>query len=123
MANRSFLCNKEEKSDDHIFIHCDKTRVVWHLLFSLFGVSWMLPSLVRETLYSWHGSFMGRKTKTVWHITTLCLFWIVWKKRNSRAFDNEEHFDQGIKLIFLCNLWAWSKLFIALGPSIVDFVD
>lgn len=43
---------------------------------------------------------------------------------NNRAFNNEEHFDQGIKLIFLCNLLAWSKLFIALGPfSIIDFAD
>lgn len=39
-------------------------------------------------------------------------------------FNNEEHPDQGIKLAFLCNLWAWSKLYIPLGSSsIVDFVD
>ena len=45
-------------------------------------------------------------------------------ERNSKAFDNKELFDQGIKLVFFFNLWGWSKLFIALGLfSIVDFVD
>ena len=66
MANRCFLCHEEEESVDHILIHCDKTRVVWHLLFSLFGVSWVLPSSVTELLSSWHGSFVDRKRKMVW---------------------------------------------------------
>ena len=40
------------------------------------------------------------------------------------VLKNEEHSIQRIKLSFLCNLWVWSKLFIALDPSsIVDFVD
>ena len=51
-------------------------------------------------------------------------FRTIWKVKNSRAFENIEHSVHRIKLNFLCNLWAWSNLFIALGPfSIVDFVD
>ena len=57
-------------------------------------------------------------------VAPLCLLWMVKKERNNRAFDNKELSDKGIKLAFLCNLWAWSKLFIVLGSfSIVDFVD
>ena len=66
VANKCFLCHEEEELVDHILIHCDKTRVVWHLLFSLFGVSWVLPSSVTELLSSWHGSFVDRKRKMVW---------------------------------------------------------
>ncbi|RVX21160.1 hypothetical protein CK203_002293 [Vitis vinifera] len=36
------------------------------LLFSLFGVSWVLSSSVRETLLAWHVSCVGRKQKKVW---------------------------------------------------------
>ena len=99
------------------------TIVSWHLLFALFGLSWVLPSSVRELLSSWHGSFLGRKRKKVSQAALLCLFWTVWKERNNRVFDNKELSDQGIKLVLLCNLWVWSKLCAALGSSVVDFVD
>ena len=37
-------------------------------------------------------------------------------------FDNKELSNKGIKLAFLCNLWAWSKLFIVPGSSsVVNF--
>ena len=38
--------------------------------------------------------------------------------------DNKELSNQGSKLVFLCNLWVWSKLCIVSGSSfIIDFVD
>ena len=52
MTNKCFPCHEEEKSVDHILIHCDKIYVVWNLLFFLFGVSWVLPFSVRELLRS-----------------------------------------------------------------------
>ena len=124
MENKCFLCHEEQESIDHVLIHCDKTRFAWHILFSLFGVSWVLPSSMRELLLSWHGSFVGRKRKKVWQAIPLCLLWTIWKERNNRALDNKELSVQGIELIFSCNLWAWSKLFIVSGlSSIVNFVD
>ena len=77
MENKCFLCHEEEESIDHVLIHCDKTRVAWHILFSLFGVSWVLPSSMRELLLSWHGSFVGRKRKKVWQVVPLCLLWTI----------------------------------------------
>ncbi|RVW78710.1 hypothetical protein CK203_048472 [Vitis vinifera] len=50
LANRCFLCLIDEESIDHILIHCTKARVLWELLFALFGVTWVLPLTVRETL-------------------------------------------------------------------------
>ena len=50
LANRCFLCYAEEESIDHILIHCIKARVLWELLFALFGVIWVLPYLVKDTL-------------------------------------------------------------------------
>ena len=50
LANRCFLSLSHEESIDHILLHCDKARVLWDLLFSLFRVFWVMQSTVRETL-------------------------------------------------------------------------
>ena len=50
LANRCYLCLSEEKSIDHILLHCELARSLWNLLFSLFGVLWVLPYSIREAL-------------------------------------------------------------------------
>ena len=52
LANRCFMCLEKEETIDHLLLHCSKTRVLCDLHFTLFGVSWVLPSSVRETLFS-----------------------------------------------------------------------
>ena len=39
LANICFLHNIEEETIDHILPHCGKVRSLWHVLFSLFGIS------------------------------------------------------------------------------------
>ncbi|RVW40434.1 Protein arginine N-methyltransferase 2 [Vitis vinifera] len=48
LANRCYLCQRHEESIDHILLHCDKARTLWVLLFSMFGVQWVLPATVKE---------------------------------------------------------------------------
>ncbi|RVW40176.1 LINE-1 retrotransposable element ORF2 protein [Vitis vinifera] len=63
LANRCFMCLEKEENINHLLLHCSRRRVLWDLLFTLFGVSWVLPSSVRETLLSWNGFFLGKKRK------------------------------------------------------------
>ena len=116
LANRCFLCCAEEEFIDHILIHCTKARILWELLFALFGVMWVLPYLVRDTLLGWHGINMGKKRSKVWMTAPLCLFWVVWKERNIIAFENEELSIHRMKNSFVCNFWFWTKLIIDEGP-------
>ena len=78
-----------EEFYDFSVVFISKTRVLWELLFTLFGVSWVLPSSVRKTLLSWHGSFVGKKRRKVWRAAPLYIFWTVWKARNRLAFKDD----------------------------------
>ena len=122
-SNRCFLCHVQE-STQHILLHCHKAWILWQLLLSLFGVSWVLPFSVTETLLEWSGSFIGRKQKKVWGAAPLCLFWTIWKEGNRRSFDNEEFSDQRLKPVFLSNFLSSSNLYIVEGPmSLLTFVN
>ncbi|RVW43975.1 putative mitochondrial protein [Vitis vinifera] len=53
LANRCCLCCVEEETINHILVHCSKAKILWDLVFSLFGVNWILSFTVRDTLLSW----------------------------------------------------------------------
>ncbi|RVW49024.1 hypothetical protein CK203_080960 [Vitis vinifera] len=76
LANRCPLCCDEEETINHILIHCSKAKVLWDLLFSLFGVNWVLPFSVRDTLLGWHAPLKDKKHSKVWRAAPLCLFWM-----------------------------------------------
>ena len=107
-----------------LFVLCPKVRVLWDLVFSLFGINWVLPLTVRDTLLSWFASFVDKKREKTWRATPLCLFWTVWKEINMIVFANEVLSIQRMKIFFVCNLFSWTKSCLEVGPiSLVNFVD
>ena len=93
------------------------------LLFSMFGVQWVLPATVKEMVLGWDGTFVGKKRKGVWRASPLCLFWTVWKARNKVAFEEEELSIQRLKFSFVYFLWLEMKLSIKDGHlTLVAFV-
>ena len=124
LANRCSLCCAEEETINHILVHCSKAKVLWDLVLSLFGVNWVLPFTVRDTLLGWCASFKDKKHRKVWWVAPLCLFLTVWKERNMIVFYNEVLSIQIMKNSFICNLFSWAKSSIVVGPlSLINFVD
>ncbi|RVW20076.1 hypothetical protein CK203_114273 [Vitis vinifera] len=50
LANKCCLCCVEEETINHILVHCSKAKILWDLVFFFFGVNWVLPLTVRDTL-------------------------------------------------------------------------
>ena len=63
IPNRCFLCKYKEETTDHLLLFCEKARMLWLLIFSLFGVQWVMHSSVKKHLLGWHGSFVGKTMK------------------------------------------------------------
>lgn len=69
----------------------EQVRILWRLLFDLFGIHWVQAATIKEVLLRWHSLFVGKKCKKVWRAASLCIFWMVWTERNLQSFDNKEH--------------------------------
>ena len=94
------------------------------VIVCFFGVTWVLPFSVRDTLSGWCGFNLGKKCRKVWKATPLCIFWAVWKERNRIAFDNEELSIHRLKNSFVCNLWLRTKSVVNDGPlPLLNFFD
>ena len=124
LTNRCFLCQMCGELIDHLLLHCEKTREVWMLLLSFYGVSWVFPYLVKETFVGWRGSFVGKKRKVAWQLGPLCLLWVIWKARNTMTFEDGVLSIQRLKASFVYLLWSKTKLWIKDGPStLIDFIN
>ncbi|RVW96061.1 hypothetical protein CK203_027744 [Vitis vinifera] len=97
---RCNLCKEHEESADHILIHCGKKRELWTLLLSSFGVVWVFPASVRNLLLEWKVKGLGKKTRAVWRLGLICLFWCIWGERNRRTFQEEEMSDTCLRNLF-----------------------
>ena len=74
LANRCFLCCEEDETIGHLLVHCTKARILWDMTLVLVGVSWPFPLTVKDTLFSWKGSFVGKKQRKTWMVAPFCRF-------------------------------------------------
>ena len=123
LANRCFLCGKDEETIDHLLLHCPVARLLWDLLLAIFGVYWVFPKSVSKTLISWCDTCVGKRRKKAWMAAPLTLFWTIWRERNNIAFENREFSAQRMKALFLCNYWSGTNMYLTnRSRSLIDFL-
>ena len=77
IPNGCFLCKYEEETTDHLLLFCEKARLLWFLIFSLFRVQWVMHSSVKRNLLGCHGYFVGKKREKAWRAAPLYLMWTI----------------------------------------------
>ena len=123
LANRCFLCEENEEDINHLLLHCKKAKMLWDLLLSICGASWVFPKSVIQMLLSWQGATVGKKRKKIWMAAPICLFWTVWHNRNLLVFGDKVTSDQRTKCLFLSNVWTLANThFVEKTNSLVDFL-
>ena len=50
------MCKSNGESVNHIHIHCPITMELWFMVFTLYGIHWVMLKIVVEILASWKGS-------------------------------------------------------------------
>ena len=67
MVNRCGLC----KANNHILIHCERTRQLWTFLLAIFSLKWVFPAIIKNLLLKW------KFRRHVWQMDPLCLLWCI----------------------------------------------
>lgn len=49
------MCKMDEEASNHLLLHCAIAMNLWSMVFSLFGLSWVMPFSVKEHLACWRG--------------------------------------------------------------------
>ena len=53
LANRCCMCYSNEESMHHLIL-CPLAHSMWMHMIQLFGIDWVMPSLVVDLLCCWH---------------------------------------------------------------------
>ena len=101
-----FCCNGE--TVDHLLLHCGKAYRLWNLMFRSFGIVWVLPRSVADTLFSWW-NWLGMHSSSIWNLAPLCVMWCHWRERNWRTFEDMESSDDQLLASFSGTLFDWSR--------------
>ena len=102
-----YMCKCNSESADHLFLHCPVALELWDMVFSLFGVCWVMTRSVVGLLACWQGRFGHHCNWDIWKAVPHCLLRCIWKERNSRCFEDNESSMLDLKLFFFRTLLDW----------------
>jgi hypothetical protein len=123
LTNWCCMCRCEGESVDHLLIHFHVANVLWHYVFSSFGILCVLPRSVFDLLDGWW-NLLGKHTSEIWNMVPLCLMWTLWKERNSRIFEDKERSARQLLDCFSISLFHWSRAWgFTSTSSIIDFIS
>jgi hypothetical protein len=84
------MCKVDGESMDHLFFHCALAREIWTMVFSLFGMHWVMLRRIVDVLACWKGRLGRHKNRIIWDTIPHCVMWCVWRERNARTFEDCE---------------------------------
>jgi hypothetical protein len=117
------LCRAAGESVDHLLLHCEVARVLWHCVFRAFGVAWVLPNQIPALLIGWWNWF-GKHSSQVWNMVPHCLMWTLWRERNSRTFEDIEHPVGRLIETLFSSLFDWARVWgLTSSCSVGDFLE
>ena len=93
---------------NHLLLHCGKAFQLWSLVFRSFGISWVLPRSIADTLFGWWNWF-GKHSYRVWNLAPLCLMRCIWRERNWRTYEDRDKSDDQLLAYFSGSLFDWSR--------------
>ncbi|KAL3374552.1 hypothetical protein AABB24_006171 [Solanum stoloniferum] len=74
MATRCYMCMKEAKTHNHVFLQCQIAADLWSMFLALFGLKWVMPQNIRDVLISWSCWKVDSTIKRIWKMIPAGIF-------------------------------------------------
>ena len=78
------MCKVDGEFVDHLFLHCALARELWTMVFSLFGMHWVMSRRIVDVLACWKGRLGRHKNRIIRDAIPHCVMWCLWRERNAR---------------------------------------
>ena len=104
-------------SVNHLLLHCPIASKLWSMVWSLFGVIWVMPQSVADLFASWQGPFGRQHNIDLCLADPHCVLWCLWRERNNRCFEGMEWSTLEIKSLLLHSLFTWCCAFSSFSWS------
>ena len=105
------MCKRNGESVDHLLILCSIAFDLWSMMFTLFGIHWVMPKTMVDLLACWQGKLGRHRNSAIWMAVPHCLMWCIWGERNNQHFADLERSIADLKLFFLKTLLDWVTVF------------
>ncbi len=99
------MCKADGESVDHLFLHCNLARELWTMVFSLFGMQWVMLRRVVDVLACWKGRLGRHKNRIIRDAIPHSVLWCLWRERNARTFEGSERNMLNLKILMLRTLF------------------
>ncbi len=73
-----YMCKASGESTDHLLLHCPIATELWNLIFSLFGLQWVMPKGVMELLACWWVGKGKSQIQALWNSIPHGICWVLW---------------------------------------------
>ena len=125
IVNICFMCKNSWALEGHLLLRYSYAYNLWMFVFSLFGVSWVMPKQLVDLLACWNRGVSGRCWAVViWGAIPQCIMWTILRKQNLKTFNGEEHSIIELKRFFLLPLFDWMTALSSPSiPSFWEFLD
>ena len=104
------MCKRAGENTNHLLMHCVIAKELCNVVFSLFGVFWVMPKDVVELLASWLGKFSKHRNWMIWNMVPHCLLLSIWRERSFRIFEGTKRSIQDLKTSFFQTLFGWTNV-------------
>lgn len=99
IGNRYYKCQREEEAVTHLFLHCQKARTLWTLIFNLFGF-WLMGETIEEMMAAWKNSVVKKHKRRAWLAVPHSIIWTIWRCRTKIAFEGESWMSKSAPITF-----------------------
>jgi hypothetical protein len=113
------MCGSVEESTTHLFLHCDKSILVWYAIMKWLGFTIMAPPNLISSFVILGEYGKGKKGKMCLSLIWNSYVWLIWKFRNDCIFSNKDLVIEELIDHVKFQSWKWFVGRVAKNPCLL----